>query len=396
MPALRVLYVADRWDGPYRWRCRHAVEQLRLEQVPANVMHVDDPALLEVLSSYSVVVLFRLPWSARVAGVVARTRDAGASVVFDVDDLIFEVGAERLMPFFSDLPPATQAEYLALFPRLRRTLEACDAFVGPTAMLARHAERAGVRAFVHPNLLGDGAARAGRALATLARATRRPPVIAYVSGSNTHDRDLALVSEPLARILTERDDVRVLLCGYVQVPAPLERYGARVVRLPYQDWRAYPFALATCRVSLAPLAVRNDFTDSKSALKYLEASAVRVPTIASPSESFRDAIRDGETGFLATTAAEWLDRLREALDVATSLRVGRRAHEDLRARFTFSARRGQLASILGGLGGRASGVQPLARSTELAPQPPGPGARRRLALVRQQLALFRGTAATGA
>ena len=394
MPALRVLYVADRWDGPYRWRCRHAVEQLRLARVAANAMHVDDPALLDVLSSYSAVVLFRLPWDARVAALVARARDAGARIVFDIDDLIFERGAERLMPFFADLPHATQAEYVGLFPRLRRTLEACDAFIGATAMLVRHAERAGIRGFVHPNLLGDRAVRRGRVLAAAARVARRPPTIAYVSGSNTHDRDLALVGEPLAEVLTERADIHLLLCGYVQVPVQLEPFRSRIVQLPYQDWRAYPFALATCRVNLAPLAVQNDFTDSKSALKYLEAGAVCVPTIASPSEPFRDAIRDDDTGFLPRTGAEWTARVREALDERVSRQLGLRAYEDVRARFTFSARHGRLSEILGGLGGYAAGAEPVAMSTDLSPQPGGIGVRRRLALARQQVALFRGTART--
>jgi glycosyltransferase involved in cell wall biosynthesis len=394
MPALRVLYVADRWDGPYRWRCRHAVEQLRLDGVPANTMHVDDPALLDGLASYSVVVLFRLPWRPRVATVVARARGQGARLVFDIDDLVFEPGAERLLPFFGDLPAVTQAEYLALFPRLRQTLEACDVVVGATPVLARHAARAGARAFVHPNLLGAGALRLGRVLGALARRVRRPPIIAYVSGSNTHDRDLAMVSEPLAQVLAEGPQVRLLLCGYVGIPAPLERFQDRIIRLPYQDWRAYPFALATCRVSIAPLAVQNDFTDAKSALKYLEAGAVGVPTIASPSEPFRAAIRDGDTGFLATTEAEWTERLRAALDAAGSRRLGSSAHRDVRARFTFAARRGQLAALLGDLGGHASGPAPPALSIELEPGSGGLGVRRRLGLARRQWALFRGTAAS--
>lgn len=390
MPALRVLYVVDRWDGPYRWRCRHAVEQLRIDGVAANALHLDDPALDHGLDSYSVVVLFRLPWSDRVAAVADRARQGGARVVFDIDDLVFEEGAERLLPFFPDLPRAQQAEYLALFPRLRRTLAESDAFVGATPMLARHAARLGKPAFVHPNLVSDGMLRAGRVLGALGRRLERAPVIAYMSGSNTHDRDLAMVSEPLARVLTARREARLLLCGYVALPQPLARFRDRVTRLPYQDWRAYPFALARCRVCLAPLAARNDFTDAKSALKYLEAAAVGVPTIASPSEPFREAIRDGDTGFLAETEGEWSERLHAALDAGGARRMGARAHADVRARFSFAARRGQLTGLLGGLGGRASGPIPASLPTEPDARTGGAGLGRRIALARRQVALLRG------
>ena len=395
MSSLRVLYVTDRWDGPYRWRCQHAIEQLRLDGVIANVLHLDDPSLLATLSAYSVVVLFRLPWSGRVAMLVDHARRHGVTLVFDVDDLIFDVGAERELPFFADLPRASQDEYRAHFPRLRRTVEACDYFLGATPSLARHAERLGKPAFVHPNLVSDRSLRAGRVMAAVARRMGHPPTIGYVSGSNTHDRDLAMVSGPIAEVLGEDPAVRLLLCGFVEVPAGLERFRDRIVRVPYQDWRAYPFAVATCRVSLAPLAEINAFTNGKSALKYLEAAVVGVPTVASPTEAFRDAIRDGDNGFLASRTDGWADKIRYAIDAGHSRQLGMRAYEDVRGRFSFSARRGSLRALFERLGGVATGPPP-----PLLPADPhlrlGSASRlnrirRHVDLARRQWTLLRGS-----
>ena len=267
-------------------------------------MHVDDQALFSALPSYSVVVLFRLPWNDRVESLVGRARRQGATLVFDIDDLIFDSGAERLLPFFEDLPATARAEYLELFPRLRRTFDACDYFVGSTPALARAAERLGKEAFVHPNLVSDVYVRASRLVHRVARTVGRPPTIAYLSGSNTHDRDLAAVSGTLARLLAEDGTVHLLLCGFLNLPVCLEPFRSRITYLPYQHWRAYPWALATCRVVLAPMAVTNEFGNGKSALKYFEAGVFGVPTVATPTEAFRDAIRDGENGFLASTEAE--------------------------------------------------------------------------------------------
>src|SRR6266478_5136218 len=96
---LRVLFVCDRDDAPFRYRCLNAVRQLRAAGVCANFSRVDSPGLLKEVDRYSVVVLFRLGWSQRIDELVAAARKSGATVGFDLDDLIFEPGVEQWMPF---------------------------------------------------------------------------------------------------------------------------------------------------------------------------------------------------------------------------------------------------------------------------------------------------------
>src|ERR1700742_2150481 len=99
MTALRALYGTDRWDGPYRYRCQQACEQLRADGAVANVAHVASPGLLEVIERYGVVVLFRLPYDERVEAVVAAARKAKVPLLFDIDDLVFDPRLESQMPF---------------------------------------------------------------------------------------------------------------------------------------------------------------------------------------------------------------------------------------------------------------------------------------------------------
>ena len=65
--------------------------------------------------------------------------------------------------------------------------------------------------------------------------------------------------------------------------------------------------MAEVDVNIAPL-VLNDFTNCKSELKFFEAAAVETTTIASPSYTFKRAIKDGENGFLAQPG-EWYEKL---------------------------------------------------------------------------------------
>ncbi len=390
--ALRVLWVTDDWGASFRYRCAHGAEQLRAEGIAANVMHVGDPRLTAALPAYSVVVLFRLQWSARVEALVAAIRRQGATPVFEIDDLIFDPGFEPLLGFLRDLPRASQREYRERFRRLRRTFDACDAFLGSTPALVDAARALGrTDVLLHPNLVPPAYERLARWLSHRGRLA--PPTIAYLSGSNTHDRDLAVVSGPLARVLETHRTARVMVCGFVELPPALQPFAARIVQVPYQDWRVYPWAVAGCAVTLAPMAVVNAFAHAKSALKFFEPGIFGVPVVATPTAAFRDAVVDGTTGFLADGPDEWEDRIRRALDPVVGRTVGRRARAAVQSAHTHAAYRGRLAELLRPLAGRSVGPEPPAASLEPADHAtdatPPPG---RLEYARRAWSLVRGRA----
>src|SRR5258706_15908613 len=132
-PRLRVLYVTDRFDGPYRYRCEQACEQLRVDGAVANVARVDDPRLLRSLRRYGVVVLFRLPWSEPLSEIVRVARESKIPLVFDIDDLTFDPELSRLMPFRKRYTAERWSlTYGKQMTALRRTFDACDVFIGST------------------------------------------------------------------------------------------------------------------------------------------------------------------------------------------------------------------------------------------------------------------------
>ena len=99
----------------------------------------------------------------------------------------------------------------------------------------------------------------------------------------------------------------------VTLPSALDGMEARVERWPFVAWSDLPARLALLDVNLAPLELPNTFNQAKSEVKYLEAAAVQVATIASPSEAFRAATRDGTSGLLATGDGGWEDALAHLL-----------------------------------------------------------------------------------
>jgi glycosyltransferase involved in cell wall biosynthesis len=68
----------------------------------------------------------------------------------------------------------------------------------------------------------------------------------------------------------------------------------------------------------------------------MEAMAAALPVVASDIPAHRALIRSGETGFLASDAVGFAERISALLtDPALSAAIGRKARESVRAEFTF-------------------------------------------------------------
>jgi glycosyltransferase involved in cell wall biosynthesis len=312
-----VLFIAGMDGAPFRYRVTNLVEQLEALGVRVAARFHRDEESLALAGEHEIVILNRVHWDDYTERIVARARAAGALLVFAVDDLIFD--PELDIPALKGLPPKTSRAYRRGLKLFHRTFAACDAFLGSTEALAEAARRMGKPAFVHPNTLGRELASISdeaRLRAAAGRERGLHPVvrIGYFSGSYAHDCDFAVAAGALASVLGDRAEVQLVLGGHLEVPEVLAPFGDRIERLPFVSWRELPALLARVDVCVAPLELPSVFNDAKSALKWFEAAAAGVPTIASPTKPFQDAIRHGENGMLAHTEADWAAALRALVD----------------------------------------------------------------------------------
>ena len=134
-------------------------------------------------------------------------------------------------------------------------------------------------------------------------------MMGYFSGSPTHKKDLDEALPEVIRFLDEHKDAVLNIVGYMRFSKETEKYieGGQIRFLPLVDFRKLQGMMSKVDVNIAPLVV-NDFTNCKSELKFFDAAAVETTTIASPTYTFKKAIKDGKNGFLAQPG-EWYDKL---------------------------------------------------------------------------------------
>lgn len=164
-------------------------------------------------------------------------------------------------------------------------------------------------------------------------------------GGRSHFNDLMLVAPALREILLKYPDVTLCLvnsaiqpsCKALGIAYPFEglsnvHYADRSVPINRYAQFAASFGFD---IGIAPLVDCN-FNRSKSNLRWLEYSAMKLPTVATDISHFSQSIRDGQDGFLIkdNDLQEWQKRLEMLIeDQGLREEVGRQAYRRVKKDF---------------------------------------------------------------
>jgi len=338
----RVLLVRSGPGASTRYRVDHKVEQLGLLGVQATARWFREYAGLPLLAArdacqHDLAIIHRLPHPSLVSPLLDNLSRLRRPIVYDIDDLIFQPEHVSSVPFLARNAVRGQAALL----------ERCTHVFAATRELAIRAQREGRPSQVVGNVLSRTLERESRRART-ARRSRPYVSFGYLSGSPTHDSDLARIGPALSKILDRHPHTRLVVVGPVGLPDALGGFGDRVERVEFIPWRDLPALMAEkVDVNLAPLDLTSPFCRAKSELKYVEAGAVGIPTVASSTSAFQSAISHGVNGFLAASTDDWviaLNRLAISPELAES--VGATASRDVQERYSPEAGARRLAEAL--------------------------------------------------
>jgi glycosyltransferase involved in cell wall biosynthesis len=274
------------------------------------------------IDSAHALVICRARYNARVGYMVARARARGIPVLFDCDDLVFDVGRLHLLVDSLNLDQSSEAmwdNWFASMGRIGATLRLCDSFVTTNGYLAERGleYQSRLRTAIVPNYLNpqqqELSLRCYRAKQDSDWARDGRIHIGYFSGSPTHARDFAIVAPAICRLLARDPRVVLRVTGFLDPQQDLMRYRDQIEFYPLQDFLNLQRLIAEVEINIAPLQ-DNTFTNCKSDLKFFEAAISGTLTLATPTFSFRNSIMHGNTGFLVPSH-DWDRALQEAVAV---------------------------------------------------------------------------------
>ncbi len=252
----------------------------------------------------------------------------GKPIVFEFDDFLWGLP--------DDHPDRLSGHYLdALWPMLLAALQADAVTVSTPALQAFMRSLGHPHVYCLPNYLDDGlwplAEPEDGESASIVR-------IGYVGG-DSHAPDVQLVAPALERVLRQyRSDVQLTFWG-VEPPAFLREY-PNVIWNPagFQNYAEFVEYLGHQNLDIFLAPLRDvPFNRFKSAIKYLECTALGAAGICSDVTPYRDVVEHGRTGFLAHTAEDWEQGLRTLIeDRQLRLDCARRAQEAVRQRWVLS------------------------------------------------------------
>jgi len=174
------------------------------------------------------------------------------------------------------------------------------------------------------------------------------------SGSTNKIRDAKVIKNVLDEVM-KRDDVRLVIQGF-QSNEILKRnprlkeymephifywqeYGDKVEFVDYVFPLEYPYTLNDMRMDMMLIPrMDNEFNRAKSNIKYLEASILKIPVVATgfldDRSPYQKDIKDGENGFIAMNEEDWRTKI-NALIKSKKLReeIGNNAYKYVKANY---------------------------------------------------------------
>lgn len=252
--------------------------------------------IYQYLRYVSIVVFCRTPWTNEIECFAQHVKKLGIPIIFDCDDLVFDVTKIPLVSFSI----STDIDMMLIYSAKLYLIAKYADFLSTTNefLASKFKEVFNKTVFVIRNSYNNEQLEASEEFYKR-KSYNKDFKIGYFSGSPTHQKDLQVCLKEVISFLNDHPNSTFIIAGYMNLGNEYSRLleSGRIRFLPFVNYLDLQGLIANVDVNIAPLEL-NDFTNCKSELKFFEASLVRTVTLASPSYTFSQAINHGETGFL--------------------------------------------------------------------------------------------------
>lgn len=260
--------------------------------------------------------------------VVNWAAQTGKPILYEIDDLLYDLPEDH----------PEKAYFRPVEGQILAAIRDAGAVITSTVPLAKHIRQINPNTWILANYLDDNLWKLDSINQPMLD-KNQPVRIGYMGGiTQTHMPDILSIKGVLNYLLDRFGENICLHFWGVVPPDLLERKSVvfHADKFPnYKEFAAY-FSQQSIDIFIAPL-IEGDFNDCKSVIKYLEYSSLSVPGVYSNVYPYREVIRPGINGFLATNEEEWKGALiRLVEDHVTRENVGKAALNTVKNQFLLS------------------------------------------------------------
>jgi len=326
-------------EHPHRYRVSHQMEQLESFNVKCNEVFYLKLKYVDP-KYYRFVILYRCPITKDIITFIKKARKINKKIFFDIDDLVIDTKFTNDIPYLKQMSFYEKKAYDDGVRRMCETLKLCDGAITTTEDLAFVLKKYVNKVYVNRNVASDDILfcsekalfyskelikmnykeipfnlRKRYKLETDYNLKKMNYVdIGYFSGSVTHNDDINMALPFIEAILKKYSNVRFCFMGILDIPEKLKKFSNRIFSFPFCDWKRLPYFISKVDINFVPL-VDSIFNRCKSENKWIEASFVKIPTVASNVGAFKRMIINGKTGFLCdNNIKSWVNTLSNLIE----------------------------------------------------------------------------------
>lgn len=295
----------------YRYRVAQKNEQLQLAGYTVNeVIWNDYENVFHQIGFNDLIIFYRVPAMPKVLKAVEYAKSLGKVTFYEIDDLLIDkLSVPQIETYGGQITLSAYINVTKDIGSYRAIASRCEFAIASTIPLLVKLAPLTIskKGFLHRNGLDKYSPIEGFQ-------TKQKDYINifYGSGTLAHNSDfLEEILPSLKLILRQFPTVKLTIMGFLELPVDfLNEFKSRTILIPFtKSLVAYSTYLSACDINLAVLH-RDDSTDCKSEIKWIEAAAFSIPSVVSCTQNYLDVIRHEVDGLVVSNKSEWYNSLK--------------------------------------------------------------------------------------
>lgn len=331
-----VLFIAGGAMGDSTfYRVHVQAEELEMHGLKCEKISQDSPWLLGCANKFRILIFHRVLYGKKIETFLKKIKNNNGTIIFETDDLVFDRKYLEFMDFYKKMNSLEKILYKNGLGGEILNDPYVDTCVASTSYLAEKLKEKGKNVIVSKNKLSNHELEiANNLLKNSSKAEDGFIRIGYFSGTMSHNKDFATISNALLKIMEKYKNAKLLLVGPLEIENKLNKFKNRIEQLPRVSREKYYENVYRADINVVPLE-SNPFCESKSELKFFEPGILGIPTVAVRNQTFSETITDGVDGFLADNTSEWIEKIGKLIeDENLRKAMGEKAREKVLKEYT--------------------------------------------------------------